>query len=175
MKTEQPLSFDSDNVQEILNNLSEQYRFFVSEKHFQVAFTIEMAKKYPEYDYYPEYSPSNGMYYDLMVKTPDETIVIEFKYLTAPFSEPKKGLNLCVKSHQALDIRRYDCWKDISRIESFSDKWQKTRGFFVLVTNAKSYWRESGRNTLDKYFRINEGQHSGGDKRMAGYSGRGNH
>ena len=170
--------FTTEMVQKVLDVLAKKDCFFVSEAHLQTEFIIEAAKLYPNNLYYPELVPSKvpeeflsmygekGIHFDLIIKTKHDTILVEFKYLTALYEETVNDFNLQVKSHMAMDIRRYDCWKDISRIELFTkDKATKVDyGYFVLITNVPGFWKASTRETFDLEFHLNEGAHAKGLK-----------
>ena len=166
-------TFTKEMVQQILNVLSVKNHFFVSEAHLQTEFIIEAAKLFPNYQYYPELVPSvvpseyikqfkdKGIHFDLVIRNKKEKTLIEFKYLTAKYHESVDDFDLEVKSHMAMDIRRYDCWKDISRIECFvkSNDSDIKHGYFILITNVPGFWKKSNRTTLADDFLIFEGRH----------------
>ena len=115
--------FTKEMVESVLNNLAGKDHFFVSEAHLQTEFIIEASRLYPEFEYYPELVPSQvpseykgefkdkGIHFDLVIRRGEEKIIVEFKYLTAAYKEKVNGVDLSIKSHMAMDIRRYDCWK----------------------------------------------------------------
>ena len=165
--------FTREMVQKVLDNLAVKDHFFVSEAHLQTEFIIEAARLYPNYRYYPELVPSivpskykemyhdKGIHFDLIIKGENEKILIEFKYLTNTYSEVVDNMLVSVKSHMAVDIRRYDCWKDIERIEAFvkSNESDVTGGYFILVSNVPAFWNQPRSKSLDYEFHIYEGLH----------------
>ena len=165
-------------IKDILNKLAKKDHFFVSELHFQTEFIIEASKQLEGCLFYPEYKPSkekrpgefNDISFDLLIKTSsNEKVLIEFKYLTADYEERlNDDITLSVKNQQAWDLRRYDCWNDIHRIESFVEKQEITEinyGFFILITNDYHYWEDKQKITSNGYsFKINEGSHNRNEK-----------
>ena len=124
--------FNLELVKKILHYLAEKKHFFVSEAHLQTEFIIRAAKLHPDFKYYPVLVPGNVpdgyfkkygnkvTHFDLFVKTKTQKVLVEFKYITNKYDENVDDVHFEVKSHMALNIRRYDCWKDIERIEMFS-------------------------------------------------------
>ena len=165
--------FTLDMVEQVLNNISKTHRFLVSEAHLQTQFIIEAFKLYPQYQYYPELVPSlipnqyinqygdKGIYFDLIIKDDNnKMILIEFKYLTKEYEEDINGFIYKVKHQSAQDIRRHDCWHDISRIEMFVNGDNNIiQGYFVLITNDSSYWKYNSNQTVDQMFRMHNGLH----------------
>ncbi len=172
--------FSIDDVKKVLSALANKDHFFVSEAHLQTEFIIEAAKEYASFKFYPELVPSNvpsdylknhgtkGIHFDLLIKTSNnQKVLVEFKYITHTYENCVEEMLLSVKSHEALDIRRYDCWKDIERIESFviSNQSDIDYGYFILITNVPGLWNSSLRkNTLDAQFHIVEGEHKAGTR-----------
>lgn len=172
--------FSIDMVQNVLDRLAKKDHFFVSEAHLQTEFIIEAAKIYPDMRYYPELAPSTfpsnyekdfggkAIFFDLLIKCKTQTVLVEFKYLTREYEEVVDGLHIQVKNHSAQDIRRYDCWKDIARIEActIDDKTDIDYGYFILVTNDSSYWKAPrSANTMDSAFRMQSGIHKAENKK----------
>lgn len=178
-----------DKIKSILNELAVKKHFFVSELHFQTEFIIEAATQLKGCKFYPEYKPredkrpdeyGDDVFFDLLIVTKDkEKVLIEFKYLTAEYSEDikKDMITLSVKDQQARDIRRYDCWKDIYRIEQYveSKDTDISYGFFILITNDDNYWdiNKTKKDTNDKAFYINDGDHNDKTKSWGSKTGDG--
>ena len=172
--------FSIDMVQSVLDQLAKKDHFFVSEVHLQTEFIIEAAKMYPDMRYYPELAPNNmpddyekdfggkAIFFDLIIKCKTQTVLVEFKYLTREYEEEVDGFRIQVKNHSAQDIRRYDCWKDIARIETcaIDNKIDVDYGYFILVTNDSAYWKTpKSLSTIDGAFRMQSGIHRTGIKR----------
>ena len=168
--------FNIEMIRNVMNYIANKNHFFVSEVHLQTEFIIAAAKLYPEFNYYPELVPSKvpnnyinkygkkGTHFDLLIKTKTQKVLIEFKYITDTYSDIVNDIFLEVKSHMAMDIRRYDCWKDIERIERFSKSSESDvdYGYFILVTNVPALWDNPGNNSLDAEFHIENGLHKHG-------------
>ena len=179
--------FSKEMVQSVLDELASKDHFFVSEAHLQTEFIIEASKLYKEFEYYPELVPllvpseykkqfkDKGIHFDLVIRKGDEKIIVEFKYLTAAYKEKVNGFDISVKSHMAMDIRRYDCWKDISRLEAFvkSNETDITVGYFVLVTNVPGFWKKSNNITFADDFLIFDGEHKSSLKKWSEHASEG--
>lgn len=140
---------DLDNIKKILENLSHQKNhLFISELHFQIALIIEAMRSFQDYDFYPEYvmDKDRKNHYDLFVQAKNDKVLFEFKYLTDERNRNPK--------------RKYDCWKDIERIEECTRSGDADYGYFILLTNSPYYWNESKKETCSQEFSICEGRHS---------------
>ena len=172
--------YEKDMIDEVIDSLKKKDKFFVSEAHLQTAFIIEAAKLFPENKYYPELSPSilpkgyeesfgsKSVFFDLLIKCPDKNILVEFKYLTKAYQEEVDGLLLKVKDQAAHDIREYDCWKDISRIEKCvkDTETEIDCGYFILITNDHLYWdKPVKKDAVDIDFSICEWKHPASTKK----------
>ena len=152
------------DVNKIIENLSKSnYPLFVSERHFQVAFIIEANKLYPNYQYYPEYvykEKDNDYHIDLLVCNRDkESIAFEFKYVVAGGVIKVPGDDKYqLRNHSAVDIRRHQCVRDISRLEKYvsSPKLKCIKGYFMLITNMHSFWDGSKETSMAVEFDIKD-------------------
>ena len=164
--------FSLSMVKAILAFIAAKDHFFVSEAHLQTEFIIAAAKLFPDNKYYPEIVPGNipkrfenkykdkGVHFDLVIKTATKTVLIEFKYITNTYSNVIDGMPLKVNSHKSLNKRRYDCWKDIERIEIFSLEQDSDvdYGYFILITNIPGLWENAGKKEYDAgAFYVEEG------------------
>ena len=166
-------------IKQVLTNIANKDHFFVSEKYLQIEFIIEAAKIYPEYKYYPELVPckipesylqkygDNGVHFDLLIFANNQKVLIEFKYITNTYEDIVDGINIKVKSHMALNKRRYDCWNDISRIERFVKSMESDidYGFFVLISNVPALWNNKKRHASDVDFGMENGIHKAKTKK----------
>lgn len=172
--------FTLEDVEKVIQKLSNDKRIFVSEADLQVSFIIEASKTIEkEFYYYPEFSPSSDevpkeykdnfggkVNFDLLIidkETNDKTI-IEFKYKTKELSNyqtNRDGMPVYINKggNDAPDLGRYDCWKDIYRIEQFVKSKYCKKGFFIFITDVEAYLT----NPEDKYYKdfdMSKGQHS---------------
>lgn len=150
------------DVSKIMTNLSNKdYPLFVSERHFQIAFIIEAKKEYSEYVFLPEFSYQDGKTYrvDLIVTDGSEYIAFEFKYVVDKVAiRIPANMNYVLKNQKATNIRRYQCVKDISRLEHYlktSDISIK-KGYLILLTNMAKLWNGCKTNATDYNFDIKD-------------------
>lgn len=165
-----------DEVQQIINELKESPNCYVSEAHIQLQFAIIGAKSFGnKYEFVPEY-PGYTMYgagsaqkteFDLLVhdKEKDENTLIEFKYKTKNETEKHKRVFFPVSLGGALPLandgaqnpNRYDCWRDIFRIEQnvinsknpdSSQQVKIKNGFFIFITNEHLYKDDPGKSSF---------------------------
>ena len=154
--------FKRKNVDEVLDNLKKKFEdgyYLFSEAHLQMSFVCEAIQLYGEnYRYLPEYPCCNSSQnnqreeYDLLIidKTDKCQTLIEFKYKTSNVSKNSlnvkskypSGISFYPKNHVAQNLGRYDCWKDIHRIESFINGDKNKNGFFIFLSNDHLYWDE---------------------------------
>ena len=172
------IMFDLNDVNSILDSLSEEYLCFASEAHFQLMFAFEANKQFGEqYLFYPEW-PCNAEignkkdHIDLMIvdKNKEKTF-IEFKYKTrkgCTYTLPP-DVKITPSNMGARSIAKYDCWKDIQRLEKYVAKGEASNAFFIFLTNDPLYWKE--RNASEVYgddFSMQDGNHSSKPKRWKG-------
>ena len=93
------------------------------------------------------YWSDDNMYIDIVVRKGDEYVPIELKYVTDSFTpHGKEGNGVAtnflgqtylpvevLKRHSAQDIRCYDFWKDVKRIEFLRETFPKVIGGFCLI------------------------------------------
>jgi hypothetical protein len=116
-----------------MKSLSQKRAIFHSEADFQFALAWAIQSLYINAKIILEYSPS----YD-QSKSIDIVASID-KYKTKKFSTNE----FKVKNHGAQDIGKYDCIKDVCRIEDFSNNISDFKiGYVIFLTNDQSYWNE---------------------------------
>ena len=169
------IMFDLNDVNSILDSLSEEYLCFASEAHFQLMFAFEANKQFGEkYLFYPEW-PCNAEignkkdHIDLMIVDENkEKTFIEFKYKTrkgCTYTLPP-DVKVTPSNMDARPNAKYDCWKDIQRLEKYVAKGEASNAFFIFLTNDPLYWKE--RNVSEVYgddFSMEDGNHSSKPKR----------
>ena len=146
-------------VNKIIDNLRKNNKCFVSERHLQVSFAIELFKLINNCRLYPEFvfADKNNIHIDLIAYIGNKKIAFEFKYITCYFEDIVNGMHIKLRNHSAIDVRRYDCLSDISRLEKLKLDNDIDEGYLYLVTNMKGFWSEKGNNkdTVDADFRFN--------------------
>ena len=111
-----------------------------------------------------------------MIKTSTQKVLVEFKYVTREYANTVDGMEIKVKNHMAFDIRRYDCWRDIERIETFSKSKESDvdYGYFVLITNVCGLWnKRKSNNSLDIEFCVDDGIHKSGERNWKKWASKG--
>lgn len=154
-------------VEQIIAVLKNSPNCYVSEAHIQLQFAIIGAKLFRnKFNFIPEY-PGYTMYggttnqkteFDLLVNDTQtgENTLIEFKYKTKNDAKINKrewfpvafGGKLPLANDGAHNPNRYDCWRDIYRIEQNVKNKKVNNGFFIFVTNDKAYIYKNGSNSV---------------------------
>lgn len=167
--------FDRNKVFIVVEELRKKYLCFASEAHFQLMFAFEANKQFGEkYLFYPEW-PCNAEignkkdHIDLMIVDENkEKTFIEFKYKTrkgCTYTLPP-DVKVTPSNMDARPNAKYDCWKDIQRLEKYVAKGKASNAFFIFLTNDPLYWKE--RNASEVYgddFSMEDGNHSSKIKR----------
>ena len=118
--------------------------------------------------------PEESMFLDLLVELNGQRLGIECKYMVKEIATTHDGEAFRLRDQSAHDIRRYDCLKDIARLERFVHEKGIDVGLFLAVSNDSAYWKPSaGRLTMDKDFRIHEGREAFGVLQWAPHTGAG--
>lgn len=163
-------------VKEILRELSNaNYSCFSSEAQLRDSFAICLVKKYPNCIVYPEYtqtipsgwrcSEKKYIYFDLLVedKETNETILFEFKYKTSQGEFNLNKFHIYLSDNSDATNGRYAIWRDIYRIETFTNLNKITKGFIVFVTNNSSYYYQSKKGYAFE-FSLAKGLHKAGNR-----------
>ena len=152
------------NTELVIKAMQKDTRLFISERDLQVSFIIYAQKLYPGLKFLPEYSytdkEGNNYRIDLMITDGQEFIAIEFKYVTAKGTIAIPGNdNYVLKNHSAIDIRRHQCVKDVSKLEAYKKmpNVKCTCGYLLLISNLKYFWEGSDRTQAGAQFDIKEG------------------
>ena len=146
---------------------------FHSEADFQFALAWEIQLAYPRAQVRLEACPCGqpAMHVDILVWMDGECYPIELKYKTLDLIYRDRGEAYWLKTHNAQDLGRYDCLKDLARIETLARTMPAFgRGFTVVLSNDSSYWTApaKGKPTRDGAFRIHEGLEKAGVCAWAG-------
>lgn len=162
------------DIEKCMKALSEKHPVFYSEDDFKFCLAQEIRNLYPKsqvilelpYESDVPGEESKRKHLDILVKLGGQEIPIELKYKTAHLLWP--GLDGAVhelKNHSAVDLGRYDCLKDVQRIEDLSGKLSGfSEGYAVWLTNEPAYWKAPDKKVVanDAAFRIHEGATSKG-------------
>lgn len=154
-------------IENVMLDFSNNGKVFFNEAHFQSEFTIKLSKrlsKLGNYNLTLEYSPNFRKYRaDLLIADikSNEKIIIEFKYVVKKqlVKIANSNLNINLKSQGAYDVRRYQIWKDISKIEDLINNKKCSEGYFILLTNADNLINPLKCSNISYYFDISNGSH----------------
>ena len=111
----------------------------------------------------------------IIVKNNKEKIGIELKYFTAKIEwrDNNNEETFILADQYANDIKCYDAWKDVERLEDFIEKGFINRGFVIWLTNVNSLTKNPAetkkRNSNKTYhdaFKIFNGREINGPKKL---------
>ncbi|WP_206448104.1 hypothetical protein [Agrococcus sp. KRD186] len=154
----------------MLNGLAANRPVFHSEADFQFALAWEIQKTLPNAQVRLESRLPRGAddeqvrgaeYIDIEIRSGLARTALELKYITKKWVGQFADEKFELKNHSALDQRRYDILKDLTRIERFVGVDGESRnGAVVVLTNDQALssvptraWGES----FDAAFRLHEG------------------
>ncbi len=95
---------------------------------------------------------------DLAVRRRGAWKGIELKYQTRRLQCELAGETFDLANQAAQDIRRYDFWKDVARLEDWTRSGRLSGGAVVLLTNDSGFWAEGNSTVVDAAFRAYEGR-----------------
>lgn len=106
-------------------------------------------------------------YTDLIVKTKDGlyyAIELKFKGADKPYLYNSKAFgDVAVLRHGAANINSYFFLKDIARLEEINNRLfprdiKISKGFAIMLTNNKTYWKSGFGNSMWREFSVKEGR-----------------
>jgi len=170
--------------QDVAAFFSRENELFFSEKDFQLhlALYLMQSKNYDkvEIEYFiPKQELAdkvwnNNVKIDIVVRSGDEYVPIELKYCTkrlklneitiTRFGEDLKDEELkdveIVKNQGAEDIRSYDFWKDVHRLELVLEHFPAAKvGYAIFVTNNGAY-KNKKTGVACEEFSMHRGMHA---------------
>lgn len=152
-------------IEDVMRDFRSKGQVFFNEAHFQDEFCLALNNKLSKnYKLTLEYSPNFNKYrVDLLIEDirSDEKIIIEFKYVVRKQMVQIHNSNIFInlKSQGAYDVRRYQFWRDVSKIEDLIQNKKCNEGYCVLLTNAVSLIQPINPTNIDYYFDISAGCH----------------
>lgn len=160
--------FMNIDINAIMSELSKSKNpFFVSERHFQIAFALILKRMYKNFEVIPEYvfeckSDSKSYHVDLVTidNTSKDMCAFEFKYVLNAGWTMINGAKYDFRNHSAADIRRAQFIYDIHRLENVlvegKDRGFK-RGYAIILTNMSRIYEEgTGKKNIDAQFDISK-------------------
>ena len=172
----------TDVEKDIRNFLKQQKELLFNEFDFQMQLAIYLRNtgKYDdveaEYfmptkntDILKGYDWDSNMRIDLVVRKGKEYLPVELKYVTKKvirdyerFGMEVKGMEI-LKNQAAQDIRRYDFWKDVRRIELVKNIFPTVKnGLAVFLTNDSSYTKNPKEDSACYPFSMSGNNNIGG-------------
>jgi len=145
-----------------ITSLSSKYPIFHSEAHFQHALAMEMGRLSPDTTIQleiPSLFREKRASIDMRTQHMGKVRFIELKYKKTKCDVIVNDERFLLKHQGANDQGASDFIKDICRIEAFVDVTSASEGFAILLTNDRSYWRDSFKPTaIDREFKLTEGR-----------------
>jgi hypothetical protein len=156
-----------------METLKHRRPIFHSEADFQFALAWELQSAYPQAQVRLEVCPCGqpAMHVDILMWMDGRCYPIELKYKTLDLEYRDRGEDYWLKTHNAQDLGRYDCLKDLERMETLGQTMPAFgQGFTVVLSNDPSYWTVPSKDkpTRDSAFRIHEGLEKSGVCAWAG-------
>lgn len=165
------------DIEKCLFSLQKKRPVFHSEADFQFALSWEIKSLYPDANVRLEYCPSEfpNIHIDILVSYGSEVFPIELKYKTAKLEFNLSNELFYLKNHGAQDLGKYDCLKDIQRLENLSSRLTGfSKGYVVWLTNDASYWNPPSRaHTVYEAFSIHQSAHKHGCMKWSSHAGTG--
>src|SRR5690606_7856262 len=150
-----------------MTTISKARPLFHSEADFQHAFALELHRLAPDWEVrleVPVRTQLASVHLDLLARSGTSEVAIELKYKTRALTLDLGGEEFALKSHAAQDLGRYDFFKDLSRVEKFSQSGPSRSGYAIFLTNDSAYWKAPA--SLDHgyaRFAMNDGCNVAGD------------
>jgi hypothetical protein len=115
-----------------------------------------------------EFKPPHSkerVYLDIWAADKETVLAIELKYKTRGLEVTVEGEDFHLLDQSAQDLARYDCLKDIQRLERVLST-NRGIAYAVFLTNDSAYWKEPmNSQTVDASFRIHQGRSATGELR----------
>jgi hypothetical protein len=146
-------------LDDALARLAVRRPVFHSEADFQFALAWQVRELDPEIEVRLETPFAEGAHLDIEFRKHGRLTALELKYLTRPAVVEVAGETYRLRS-RALDKRRYDVVKDVTRIEQYVAARPDANGAVVVLASDDALWRaplETRRASSDAAYRIHEG------------------
>ena len=157
-------------IQSVLASLAINRPVFHSEADFQHEFAWKFRHKVKgqirlekPFNLPAEKNPAevDAMHVDILIRpgTSADWIAFELKYTTKKWQGDFNDEQFNLKDHSAHDVRRYDFWRDVRRLERLRNEKKIARGYAIIITNHQGYWNPGHKeNPVDKHFRLHSGR-----------------
>jgi len=155
-----------DKLIEALNRLSKDRPVFHSEADFQFSLGWELKRLNNDFEIIMErpFQFNNKLgddkdttkYTDIFIKDGLNKYGIELKYVTKELETEIDKVKYKLKDHMATNLRRYDFYKDISRLEYLKINGEIDMGYAIFLTNVNSYYQKQA-SGMAKEFNFADG------------------
>lgn len=111
---------------------------------------------------------------DVLLLRDGEAFPLELKYITARLEVVVAGEQFVLKGQGAQDLRRYDVFRDVSRVETLLENGVARQGMSVTITNDRTMWSDApaiGR--VDEAYRLHPGREVTGELVWASHAAAG--
>lgn len=152
------------DILDVLKALAKIRRLFWSEDDFKFAFATQLQVKFgakAEVRLEKRYQRGGqSAYTDITVRMDGKSFPIELKYKTAKGAyADANGEIIELLTHSAVDLGCYSYLKDIERLEYLAKNDSEfERGFAIILTNERGYYKDTHRSSVYDRFKIYEGR-----------------
>lgn len=152
----------AERIPEVMASLASKRPVFHSESDFQFALAWELQRRWPSLSIRLEvpYHTAEGTWHiDLLAEENGWRTAIELKYLKSQIDTVIKGERYRLKHRGAELIGRYDCLKDIQRVEHFVRHQEFNEGIAIVLSSNPTYWTpRQAANRADEEFGLEHGR-----------------
>jgi hypothetical protein len=169
-------SGDLEWLRGALARLSKRRPLFHSEADFQHELAWELRQAASVEDIRIERPFAEGgsrRALDLALRLRGEWFGLELKYLSRRLQHVIDGEAFDLANQAAQDIRRYDYWKDVARLEEWTRGGRLQAGAAILLTNDPNFWTGGRKGVVDEQFRTHDGRSALGSLRWSTKASRG--
>lgn len=153
------------NIPELLLELAKRRPVFHSEADLQHELAWQLREQDKSLQVFLEYPLKKGSSaaIDILIRKGSHQMALELKYLCWRFDHTMgDGVEFFLKSQGAQNIRCYDVWKDVERMEQFIAAHSGASAGVLVLTNDSKYWKGPKRdNTSAAAFSLREGRKVG--------------
>lgn len=155
------------DVIELMTELAEERPVFHSEADFQFALawiikesdrsrSMRLERRFPGLE--------KRMSMDIQALSNESCVNFELKYTSVAKALIVDGEKYELQNQGAHDIRRYDFWKDVQRLEQMNALVPGSKGFAIFLTCSSTYQKPGRKtNAIDRQFWMDEGRRVFGD------------
>ena len=169
------MNLKSLEITDLLISLSNRRPVFWSEADLQHELAMEIRSVLPDSQIRLEWQlPGTSIRaLDILVRDRASALAIELKYTTKKIDCTVGDEHFQLRNQGAQDVRRYDVYKDVSRVEEFCACHPNSRGLVVLLTNDSLFWTGPSEGTNCSAFSLRDERIANGSLRWGPKTGPG--